>query len=51
MKNMLKSVRAQLVRPDSGLSKRDRVFDQDMILDMKQQRDEFEEGEIREEDI
>ena len=50
MKNMLKSVRAQPVRPVSGLSERDRVFDQDMILAMKLQREEFEEGEIREED-
>ena len=50
MKNRMKSVRAQPVRPVSGLSERDRVFDQDMILAMKLQREEFEEGEIREED-
>ena len=50
MKNKLKSVRAQLVKPVSGLSERDKVFDQDMILAMKLSREEFEEGEIREED-
>ena len=32
MKNKLKSVRAQPVRSISGLSERDRVYDQDMIL-------------------
>ena len=47
MKNRMKSVRAQPVRPVSGLSERDGVFDQDMILAMKLQREEFEEGEIR----
>ena len=41
MKNMLKSVRAQPVRQVSGLSERDIVFDQDMILAMKLQREEF----------
>ena len=50
MKNMLKSVRAQPVRPVSGLSERDKVFYQDTILSMKLQREEFEEGEIKEED-
>ena len=50
MKNKLKSVRAQPVRPISGLFERDRVFDEDMILAMKLSREEFEEGEIREED-
>ena len=50
MKNKLKSVRAQPVRPISGLSKRDKVFDQDMILAMKLSREEAEEGEIREEE-
>ena len=50
MKNKLKSVRAQPVRPVSGLSERDIVFDQDMILAMKLSREEFEDGEIREED-
>ena len=47
MKNKLKSFRAQ---PVSGLLGRDRVFDQDIILAMKLSREEFEEGEIREED-
>ena len=51
MKNKLKLVRAQPVRPVSGLSERDRVFYQDMILAMKLQREEFKEGEIREEYI
>ena len=50
MKNKLKSVRAQPVRPVSGLSERDRVFYPDMILAMKLSREEFEEGEIREKD-
>ena len=31
IKNNLKSVKAQLVRPVSGLSERDRVFDQDFL--------------------
>ena len=50
MKNRLKSVRAQPVRSVSGLSERERMYDQDLILAMKLQREEFEEGEIREED-
>ena len=50
MKNRLKSVRAQPVRPTSGFSERDRLYDQDMFLAMKFQKEEFEEGEIREED-
>ena len=50
MKNMIKSVRAQPVRPTSGFSERDRMYDQDLFLAMKLQREEFEEGEIREED-
>ena len=50
MKNMLKSVRAQPVRPTSGFSERDSVYDQDLLLAMKLQREEYEEGEIRKED-
>ena len=50
IKNKLKSVRAQPLRPISGLSERDRVFDQDLILTMKLSREEAEEGEIREEE-
>ena len=50
MKNKLKIVRAQPVRPVSGLSERDRMYDQDLILSMKLLSDEVEEGEIREED-
>ena len=50
MKNMLKSVRAQPVRRTSGLSERERVYDQDLLLSMKLQRKEYEEGEIRKED-
>ena len=50
MKNRLKSVRAQPVRPISGFSERDRVYDQDLLLAMKLQREEYEEGEIRKED-
>ena len=50
MKNRLKSVRAQPVRPTSGFSERDMMYDQDLFLAMKLQREEFEEGEIREED-
>ena len=50
MKNRLKSVRAQPIRPTSGLSERDRVYDQDLFLSMKLQREEYEEGEIRKED-
>ena len=50
MKNRLKSVRAQPVRPTSGFSERDRMYDQDLFLAMKLQREEYEEGEIREED-
>ena len=49
MKNKLKIVRAQPVRHVSGLSERDRVYDQDLILSMKLLSDEIEEGEIREE--
>ena len=48
---MLKSVRAQPVRPTSGFSKRDRMYDQDLVLSMKLQREEYEEGEIRKEDL
>ena len=47
MKNMLKSVRAQPVRPTSGFSKKDMMYDQDLFLAIKLQREEFEEGEIR----
>ena len=43
MKNKLKPVRAQPVRPVIGLSERDRVFDQDMIPAMKMSREEYEE--------
>ena len=50
MKNMLKSVRAQPVIPTSGFSERDKMYDQDLFLAMKLQIEEFEEGEIREED-
>ena len=50
MNNMPKSVRAQPVRPTSGFSERDRVYDQYLFLSMKLQREEYEEGEIREED-
>ena len=50
MKNKLKSVKAQPVRLVIGLSERDRVFDQEMILAMKLSREEAEEGEIREEE-
>ena len=50
MKNKLKSVRAQPVRPTRGFSERDRVYDQDLLLAMKLQREEYEEGEIRKED-
>ena len=50
MKNTLKSVRAQPVRPTSGFSERDRLFDQDLFLAMKLQREEYEEGEIKKED-
>ena len=50
MKNRLKSVRAQPIRLTSGFSKRDKMYDQDLFLAMKLQREEFEEGEIREED-
>ena len=48
--NMMKSVRAQSVRPTSGFSERDKVYDQDLFLAMKLRREEYEEGEIREED-
>ena len=50
MKNRLKSVRAQLVRPPSGFSERDRLYDRDLFLAMKLQQEEYEEGEIRKED-
>ena len=50
MKNKLKSVRAQPVRPVSWLSESDRVFYQDLILAMELSRKEAEEGEIREEE-
>ena len=50
MKNKLKVVRAQPVRPISGLYGRERVYDQDLILSMKLLSDEVEEREIREED-
>ena len=50
IKNMLKLVRAQPVRPTSGFSERDRLYDQDLFLAMKLQREEYEEGEIRKED-
>ena len=51
MKNKLKSVRDQPVRPISGLSERDKAYDQDMILSIKMLSEEIEEGEIREEEI
>ena len=35
MKNMLKLVRAQPVRPTSGFSERDKMYDQDLVLSMK----------------
>ena len=50
MKNKIKSVRAQPVRPVSGLLERNRVFYQHMILVMKLSREEAQEGEIREEE-
>ena len=50
MKNMLKSVRSQPVRPSSGFSERDRRYDRDLLLSMKLQQEEYEEGEIRKED-
>ena len=50
MKNKTKSVRTQPVRPVSGLSEIDKVYDQDMILSMKLLSEEIEEGEIREEE-
>ena len=50
MKNRLKSVRAQPVRPSSGFTERDRLYDRDLFLAMKLQEEEFEEGEIRKED-
>ena len=50
MKNRLKSVRAQPVRPSSGFYERDRLYDRDLFLAMKLQQEEFEEGEIRKED-
>ena len=46
MKKKLKIVRSQPVRPFSGLSERDIVYDQDSILSMKLLDDEIEEGEI-----
>ena len=48
MKNKLKSVRAQPVRPSSGFCERDRLYDQDLFLAMKLQREEYEEGEDKE---
>ena len=50
MKNKLKSVKAQPVRPVSGILERDCVFDKDLILAMELSRGEVEEGEIREEE-
>ena len=50
MKNRMKSVRAQPVIPTSAFSKRDWMYDQDLFLAMKLQREEYEEGEIGEED-
>ena len=50
MKNKLKSVRARPVRPSSGFSERDRLYDRDLFLAMKLQQEEYEEGEIRKED-
>ena len=35
MKNRLKSVRAQPVRPTTGFSERDMMYDQDLFLAMK----------------
>ena len=49
MRNKLKIVRAQPIRPVNGLSERDRVYDQGLIMSMKLLSDEIEEGEIREE--
>ena len=49
MKNRLKSIRAQPVRPSSGFSERDRLYDRDLFLAMKLQQEEVEEGEIRQE--
>ena len=43
-KNRLKSIRAQPVRPTSGFSERDRVYDQNLFLAIKHQREEYEEG-------
>ena len=43
LKRQLKSVRAQLVRPEGGLLERDRVFDKDLI----KAQEAAEEGEIR----
>ena len=51
MKNRLKSVRVQPVRPTSGFSERDTLYDQYLFLIMKLQREEYEEGEIRKEDL
>ena len=50
MKNKLKSVRAQPVRPSSGFSERDKLYDRDLFLAMKLQQEEYEEREIRKED-
>ena len=50
MTNRMKSVRAQQVRPPSGFSERDRLYDRDLFLAMKIQQEEHEEGEIRKED-
>ena len=49
MKKRLKSVRAKPVRPTSRFSERYRMYDQDLFLAMKVQREEYEEGEIRKE--
>ena len=50
MTNKLNILRIQPIRPFSGRSKRDIVYNQDLILSMKLFNDEIEEGEIREED-
>ena len=46
----MKLVRAQPVISTSGFSERDMMYDQDLFLAMKLQREESEEGEIMEED-
>ena len=50
MKNRMKSVRAQPVRPSSEFSERDRLYDRDLFLAKNLQQEEYEEGEIRKED-